>query len=498
MPRTELNIQSTDLQQFAPGHESVTFVYDPRNPKHFDTYEFEISDRQGRVVYRNRTVGLYDGTLWDGRGDHAAPDAPMRFVGPLDSPYRARLYGVENPAPPGLFAASLHFFASAKNKVTSLVKDAPPVPTLHQVAVLYHSIELSLGEWLPTEEVQRLDAAVAGLAPTFAAATLTDPDIILWTWYRLGAMGYFPGPQPSPPALTAGLELAILRYKRNHPELSRRLFQYDPTGKDLQAPWVDAPGGLKAITPELLAALHRGDHHRLDSAGNAAEYILGDPRVFADANRDERLYLDADRFYVGIDAEFNTDRKVSVERAFLPRPMLPIRAQVYLQDSAGQRAPAPRFGSLGDFRIRWSWTDRATRDNGLPTAQPDRPSRTKDYVDAAVQAVGAAVASTYHNARSIVGGIVTGIAVSDAFAALHECAPYPAAAVPTGLETRPRIHANQQSCARQTVVYLHASRAARTTSRSPSSGAPLVRELDPRASGAPPGLLRRAVRHEVS
>ncbi|MFZ6181658.1 hypothetical protein [Nannocystis pusilla] len=460
MPRTELNIQSADVQQFAPGHENVTFVYDPGNPTHYDSYEFEISDRQGRVVYRARTVGLYDGTLWDGRGDHTAPDAAMRFVSPLDSPYRARLYGVENPAPTAFFAASLHFFASAKNKLTSLVKDAPPVPTLHEVAVLYHSLELSLGEWLPAEEVARLDGVVAGLAPTFVAATLTDPDIILYTWYRLGALGYFPGPQPTPPSVTPGLELAILRYKRNHPELSRRLFHYDPSGKDLLAPWVDAPGGLKSITPELLAALHRGDRHRLDSVGNAAEFILGDARVFTDANRDEPLYLDAERFYVGIDAEFNPDRKVAVEQANLPRPMLPVRATVYLQDSTGNRAPAAGFGALGDFRIRWTWTDRATRDNGLPTAQPDRPSRTKDYVDAAVQALGGAVASTYHNARSIVGGIVTGIAVSDVVAALEACAPYPAANVPTGLETRPHVDPNHKSCAPQSVVYLHASRVA--------------------------------------
>lgn len=419
MSRTELNISSVSATQFAPSVEVLTINFDPANPRRFDEYVLEVTDNQNRVVYRAVQALLMDGTLWDGRGDVAAPDNPRPFVSPLGSPYTLRLYGQNRrmgqtlPAP---FAAFLRTTGETKDTLTSIVRRKVgwiPAVTTHRVNVLFHSVALELGDWLPAAELARLDQIVgADQGNGFANLDPNNADVIKWVWSRLGQLGYFPGPQVTTRTADDLLGKAIRRYRQADGDLYTRLVELGPDGDGRLI--AAALTATQAIDAALLTKLWNRANARLDPAHPGSMDVLSAPGVIKNNPAASKLFVDVDRFYVGYAQEFERNRHTAVDRAWTPRPQIPLEARIFLEDSNGQAVAVRHATALGDYRVKWTWTDRAENVSGLPVHTPTQPSRTQEYINAAHTAAANAVNSTYHNARAAVGGLITGNAAADA------------------------------------------------------------------------------------
>lgn len=404
-------------EKFAPGQESINYEI-----RHADTRKakvtsmwIEVRDNQNRVVYQ-KTVPESPKTTarkWDGRGDVANPTAPKKYVSPLGSPYRVRLMGDAPPVFSGPKTASLSIVGGSggsPGKVASLV--VPPVSAeavaTHEVKVLYHSIELDWGKWLSDEAVRELDGFINPHAPAFATDIFSDPKTQKWVWYKLGTLGYFPGGRSEAPAPDNALGKAIIRYRQAHKELYTALFR---EGANYS---VDAAALRSAaqITGPLLAKLHAGDNNRFNVGTPSDQRIIDKTEVISNSAA-ARLYVDVDRFYIGLETEFNTDGKAAVDREWIPRPIVPLRVRVRLQKSDGAAADSAPFGAIGECKLRWKWQDRAAKTDGLPTYTQERPSQTKRYLDKTFDHVTRTIPSAYKNARSAVGGLVSGNDAAD-------------------------------------------------------------------------------------
>ncbi|MCC6359996.1 MAG: hypothetical protein IT450_14725 [Phycisphaerales bacterium] len=405
----ELNIARVWPEKFAPGQESVNYEIrhaDTRKAKVISMW-IEVRDNQGRVVYKKNVDESPKTTArkWDGRGDVANPTAPKKYVSPLGSPYRVRL--MAETAVSGPKTASLSIVGGsggAPGKVASLVVPAVLEPvTAHEVKVLYHSIELDWGKWLSDEAVRDLDSFINPHAPAFATDIFSDPKTQKWVWYKLGTLGYFPGPRPEAPTPDNAMGKAIIRYRQAHKELYTTLFK-EGANYSLDGPAVQAAA---KISGPLLAKLHAGENNRFDTGTPSDARIIDKTEVISNSAA-AKLFVDIDRFYVGLETEFNADSKAAVDRDWVPRPIVPLRVRVRLQKSDGSAADSAPVGAIGDCKLRWKWQDRAEKTDSLPTYTKERPSQTKRYLDKTLDHVARTIPSAYQNSRTAVGGLVSG------------------------------------------------------------------------------------------
>ena len=213
--------------------------------------------------------------------------------------------------------------------------------------------------------------------------------------------------------------MAIVRYRQNDPDLYGRLWHQAGNEYAINPAAMTTAGSIDAA---LLTKLHADTNDRLDRAAPRQADALEDATVFENDVITTRLFVDVERFYVGTDAEFNARRKSAVDREWVPRPRLPVKATVYLQDSRGMRVDnLVERSALGDFRVKWTWTDTALITRRVPTHSALRPSRTRQYVERAVREIAVAIPSARHNARAAVGGLIRwtpvgGVAIHNAAA----------------------------------------------------------------------------------
>ncbi|MEZ4302733.1 MAG: hypothetical protein R3B70_47860 [Polyangiaceae bacterium] len=443
----DIPIDSVEPASFAPSVESVTIRFNPAYHGPTRKVVLVVTNRNGERVFRttlhhkrNLTRNQY---TWGGeRTKHRG------FIDPAGSPYTISAQA-EVPAPTGgVYNAYLHVRESSRNTVSSLRSWLPSLvgdrllsPLTRQVEVHYHSIEISWGDYLPPEGFANLDAFVQSKAPGYAGrAFLTDAKTILWVWYKLSQLGYSAGPRTS--AVHPALGWAILRYKQAHADLYQKIYRQAGADYAIDDALRDT---AKSITPELITALSANQNNRFDRAGGAPENIVEELEVLKPHQPPTRVFIDVERFYVGTGVEFNGRRKSAVDSEWCARPHLPIRAKVFLRDSRGGKVQNVNDRSaLGDFRVKWTWEEDRPHfyDSDLPRRTPGRPSRTKDYLDRAREAVGAAIPSPHggnrrRNARTAVGGLLSGDDAADAVSPFRACEPYPFIARDDGVETGP-------------------------------------------------------------
>lgn len=449
-PRMEIHILSINAACIAPGVDTVTIRYHRAQAEACDDFTLLVYDCNGVLVYQQDFNAVPPLVQWNG-SNNQAPNTP--YVSPRGSPYRIRCYGTARPqqAPQ---SGVVRFFGSIKEAVSTLIDPLPvgPAPT-REVAVRYHSLALSLGDWLPAEEVTPLDQYVNPFAPNFNGINLGDARTVRWVWYQLSKQGYHPGPDTSNLQANTPLSKAIRRFRQAVPELRTRLYQRNANDGEYEID-ANANAAAQQIDAAFLQHLHAGTHARLRAGGNHAA-VIESVGVFNGSQNVSALFVDIDRFYIG-GAETNNNQKAAVDAAWVPRPLVPVRATIYLEDRAGQPVAAPHPSALGDYRVQWTWADRAQVTTSLPESTPGRPSRTKNYVDRAIADVAHAVASNYHNARTAVGGTIAG-APADALAAFAPCAAFQNQSANAPFETWSPVNAAHASEASRTCVLFHPS-----------------------------------------
>jgi len=370
---------------FAPSKEDLDIVFEIANMA-ADTVLLRISSATGVLHERAlTTTEKGDGAHtvhWDGTPD----SLPGTFIDPLRGPYKVELV----------------------HAITA--KHVDPLDHERPFNVLYHSLKLELGDWLPQREVLRLDSVMTAFQPDFTGANPADADVIKWTWCRLGQLGFFPGPLPGVrPVLSAGaapdpLGHAIRRYRQADGDLYRRLFRLSVSGNgegeidgvaaNVTAPAIDAP---------LLKKLWARTNGRLAAAG--AMDVLEDLTVATGA-ANSKLFVDVDRFYVGYTAEFDGNAKPAVDAAWVPRPQLSLQTRLQLRKKNDTGVTPVHASALGDYRVKWSWTDRADNLTRLPAFAAPRPSRTQEYATLAIAAPLTAKTATHKNSPTAVGGLI--------------------------------------------------------------------------------------------
>ncbi|MBL8943145.1 MAG: hypothetical protein JNK45_08370 [Myxococcales bacterium] len=426
---------SVSATVFAPSAESVTLTTPwTAKPGHtFRAMKLRVKDAAGTLVFESPPLVVGLPITWDGSRNQ--PLGAAGFMSPCDSPYTLELLADQTRVP-GRKAKLSSAFDSVVTKCRTFAPIAavvgPPRVAVHStVAMRYHSVALSKGEWLPAEEVARLDGIMNPLAgAAFAHANLLHADTVTWVWYKLGTLGYFPGALPAPPRALSGNELgkAIRRYRQVHPDLYRRLFHRPNTDNDHEQD--DAAADLATtIDAPLLVQLHADANDRLRTG--TQRRVVVNSGVFDGSDATSRLYVDVDRFYIGTGAEFEGDLKAQVDAAWVPRPHIALRATVLLEGIGGGPVAATHHSALGDYRVRWSWTDRAEDTSALPSYAADRPNRTREYVNAAKAAIPAStgIATTRHNTFATFGGVVSADADATATAVFAACPPFRDASV---------------------------------------------------------------------
>lgn len=451
----DIPIDSVSLASFAPSVESVTITFNPSYHGPSRRLELSVSDRHGNQVFvaKFRHKRHVNKTSYDWGGERTRRRG---FVDPLGSPYTIALRA-EVPDAGRMYSAYLHLREGGRGGVSSLRGYLPALigdrllsPLTRQVEVHYHSIALTLGEFLPADEAATLDGIVQGRAPGYGG--IPGPDRALWVWYKLSSMGYPAGPRTD--SVTPALGAAILKYRQAHPDLYRKL--HEKIGDNDYSIRRQEQDAASKIDAALIKALVAGDNNRLDRGHPAPGNILDELDVFSDENVDSRLFVDVERFYIGTNTEFNARRKFAVDALWCPRPRVPVRATVYLRDSTGARVDNLREPSaLGDFRVRWVWSDIDQHAYRLPFHSASQPSRTRAYIRRARAQAARLVPSPFKNAREAVGGLVSGDDRRDAQAPFAACEPYGLTLRDDGVETAPG--GADASTVGATQVYLHPS-----------------------------------------
>jgi hypothetical protein len=206
----EIHILSINAACIAPGVDTVTIRYHRAQAEACDDFTLLVYDCNGVLVYQQDFNAVPPLVQWNGSNNQAP---------------NIRCYGTARPqqAPQ---SGVVRFFGSIKEAVSTLIDPLPvgPAPT-REVAVRYHSLALSLGDWLPAEEVTPLDQYVNPFAPNFNGINLGDARTVRWVWYQLSKQGYHPGPDTSNLQANTPLSKAIRRFRQAVPELRTRLYQ---------------------------------------------------------------------------------------------------------------------------------------------------------------------------------------------------------------------------------------------------------------------------------
>ncbi|HEX2674814.1 MAG TPA: peptidoglycan-binding domain-containing protein, partial [Polyangiaceae bacterium] len=248
---------------------------------------------------------------WDGKCNALSGDLKARFLNPLFAPYEVKLSDGSKHEAKGGFA------------------------------VLYHSLELALGDWTP-------DAKVPD-----KASKKND-----WVQYKLNELGYFGGPVGHD--FDDYLKKAVIRYKANHKKMHELVVSnYNAT-----------------ITADLEAALSAGDNRRTFLDGDA----LKDPK------KSSRILLEALTYENKASGDEFAESKATHEPARLNRPLLPMQANIFLLGKTTTKVRAPE--AVGKARVNWRFTDVPEDLTKQFASTASQPSKTRAYVEKALKLKG--------------------------------------------------------------------------------------------------------------
>lgn len=225
------------------------------------------------------------------------------------------------------------------------------------VRVLYHSVKLEQGGFTPDDQ-----------EPPKA-------DKKRWVQYKLNELGYYGGPVGHD--FDDYLKKAVIRYKANHVKMHQVL----------HANYTDA------ISADLEAALAAGDNARAAVSGNAFDTATGKSKIFVEALTYEET---------AGGSEFGTP-KAPKEKARLNRPLIPVLATPLLRDKKGKKVEAP--AAVGPVRVDWLFVDVREDLKRQLASKGGEPSRTRDYVTAALKTKGGRTATTGDNCHEDFGGV---------------------------------------------------------------------------------------------
>lgn len=407
-PQLGVTIDSA-TRRFAPGQEWAWIKASIRNIHEVGCLVLQIRDNRGALVYAER---LSQRQVWGlPRSKPAAADGtpPLRHVpgerleiardraglswaNPAGSPYRFTILVTKTAqvdhdtinAVPALDAAAVPGMA---NHVVSTTRNQGP--GIDETEVRIASLQLELVPWRELYETST--GMSADVVPPGGA------DRIKWVQHKLDELGWFAGKLDGN-ANDPDLEKAIVRYRQSHPELYRPLFRV--TKRDHVYELADVQVS-RQIDADLVAAL------QADEAG-LPSFDTAD--VFTRRAAAGKLYVHAERACQDAVSEFANDASLAQtikhqkEQAWLSAPRFPLRAKVLVTESGGTSVWAPAASQ--SLEVRWRWRDQAEPTDRLPT----QLNTTRAYVEA-VKAV--AAASSFHNARAVIGGQITGDDASD-------------------------------------------------------------------------------------
>lgn len=364
-------------KHFAPSVENLDIKYDIQGFSDSDVVELRIIEENTKKVLFSRELangpekanGTHDIT-WDGLG------TDKKYIHPQIGPFQVVLYH------------------------TDPIQDQKPFK------VLYHSLHLEPGDWLPKEEIDELESHVSGEKPDFNGADSIfcgNVKTIRWTWYQLALQGFYPGPHVTALATGDPLGKAIRRFRQSVPALYKPLHLMDPDrGYVSQSgPLADA----EKIDGPLLKHLAAGTYTRLGSGAKAESLVLSDDTVLKETGSatKAKLYADVDRFYY--EEELKANEMMKVHKEWVLRPTLCLKANVTLTAKNDTEVKAKHPSAIGPIQVKWSWTDRAQDTSGLPAHTTAKPSRVKEFLDKVVNPL---ASYEYKNARTTAGGLIDG------------------------------------------------------------------------------------------
>jgi len=370
-------------EKFAPKAENLSLTYNIKGLIG-ETVVMRVScEALGETVceieFNGGEKGDGDGKVlnrWDGRCDRGPDTLKDKFLNPLYSPYKVSLVA---------------------GALSSEEKD---------VKVLYHSIRLKPGPWLPPDDEPDFDADVKPLlTEPVEAEEEVDLDgedkAITWLQWQLNKQGYFAG-KVDGDLTSVELKKAIRRYNYANLMQGKAVFdtEYD-SGYAVKDSFIDDDDHiLNKITEGMLDGLNSETHARevLDTA--VFENEDGDPT-------EDKVDLDVEssRFYVE-DAEctsLNSRKKWEKDAAWLSRPWFPVMAEILIQAKSGDGVEA--FGAVGPVGVKWTWAD-ATVDMTHLLADPN--TKTKEYIEKTLAEVIPDGGYPYHNVQETVGGVLKG------------------------------------------------------------------------------------------
>lgn len=359
---------------FAPSVEDLDIKYEIQGFSDSDVVELSILDSSKKELIKRelanggeKTNGTHD-VKWHGKCTDGT------FIHPLaGGPYTVLLFHSDP------------------------LKDEKPFD------VLYHSLHLEKGDWLPKEELDELESHVAGEKPDFAGADMIfcgNVKTIRWTWYQLASQGFYPGPHVT--AMSEALGKAIRRFRQSVPKLYKPVFKVNQDKKFLPDPVALAEAAK--IDGPLLKYLAAGTYKRLGGDAKPEKLVLTDDTVLIEggSGKTAKLYADVDRFYY--EDEF-PDGMMAVHKQWVLPPVICLKATVTLKAKNDDEVRAKHATAVGPIQMKWTWKDRAQVTGSLPVHAPDKPSRVKEYVNKVLTPL---AGYEYKNARTTAGGIING------------------------------------------------------------------------------------------
>ena len=386
-PKPVLELLTCD-EKFAPDEEKLKISYTIQGLSDAAvSMEVSCPALGGEVVYKYalQTGEKADGankTLekWDGKCDQGTK-LNGHFLNPLFSPYRVKL---------------------KTDTLSSSEKE---------VAVLYHSLQLKAGPWMPPDDVPDFNADVKPLLTNpVDAGKVVDlsgkAKAIKWLQLKLNEQGYFAG-KIDGDLSSADLKKAVRRY--NCANLSKGKAGFEAEFKDgaykVKKSLLDEAGAsFNKVTEGLLDALNSETHKR----------DVLDLSVFTNAGGTPakvraELDVEAHRFYVTGDEHSPTNSatnsaiKNNLEGDRLSRPWFPVRAKVLIQGRGGGAKDAP--GAVGPVGVKWTWADEKPDMSHLLT---DPNTKTKKYIENALKALKPGSSYPYDNVQAAAGGLLAG------------------------------------------------------------------------------------------
>jgi hypothetical protein len=378
-----LEITSVDAN-FAPDLENLAIAYTIKGLSDANVLlKVTCEALGGATVYEYALTGgeLTDGenkTLenWNGRCDRGPDELRDKFVNPLFSPYKVTL------------------------SCGALTSDE------EEFAILYDSIRMSPGPWIPPDDAPDYDADVKPLL-TNPIAPANDLDLtgqtkaIKWLQTQLNAQGYFAGAVDGDLG-SAELKKAIRRYNCANRNAGQANFDCDwAYAYSVKDSFLDdANHGINKVTEGLLESLK----------GGALARVILDPDVFSNADgtpdkTESKLFIETHRFYVanGENQSPNSRKRWEIDRDWLSRPLFPVKVEILIRDKNGAGKAAGK--AVGPVGVRWTWTDEVPDESHL-LIHP--ATKTTEYVRKAHAEMKPDAPYAFNNLQEPVGGVLKG------------------------------------------------------------------------------------------